>query len=102
MAETTIGRLGAADDYLIEGHQVRSAIGATSEMWEVYRHPELLAWHASAEHLRETMQGTEDSAAFLGMGAVVSIARIGLTILELGQRQLRRGVHSGPWTRRRR
>jgi len=85
MSEAWSGRLGAADAYLIEGHQVRSAMGATSDLWEVYRHPELLAWHADDEYLPQRLAGIMAAATALGNGAMVSISRIGLVLLGIGR-----------------
>ncbi|HEX2809170.1 MAG TPA: LuxR C-terminal-related transcriptional regulator [Kineosporiaceae bacterium] len=85
MYSTTLGRLGDADAHLIEGHQVRSAIGATQEQWEVYRHPELLAWHGNDDHLPQRLAGTIEVVAPQGFGAVVSSARIALVIFHIAR-----------------
>ena len=92
MAETDLGRLQAADHHLIEGHQMRSALGATSEMWEIYRHPELLAWRATADQIRETLQGTIEASRVLGHRAMVSIGELALTILDLGRGDYQRAL----------
>jgi DNA-binding CsgD family transcriptional regulator len=60
-------------------------MGATAEQWEIYRHPELLAWRARDESLGETLRDIEAASAVLGNGAVASIAQIARTILELAR-----------------
>lgn len=84
LSKTTLGRLASADAYLVEAPQMRSAIGATAELVEIYRSPELLAWHGDDQELREKLQRTLQASAALGMGASESVARIGLITLELG------------------
>ena len=81
MAETTLGDIDAADRSLVEGHMVRTAIGASPDQWEIYRHPELLAWHGENPTTPALIQAAEDGATALGIGAVVSIARIGRVTL---------------------
>lgn len=87
MAETIAGRLEAADRYVIEGHDIRSALGATQDVWQVYRHPELLAWHGETGHTRAMIQGTAEGSTALGIGAMVSIAKIGLMVLAISEGQ---------------
>ena len=61
---------------LIDGHQMRSALGATASQWEVYRHPELLAWRGGDDQSEADLQATVDASEALGNGATVAIARI--------------------------
>ncbi|HEV8651839.1 MAG TPA: AAA family ATPase [Actinomycetes bacterium] len=84
LSETTLGRLASADAYLIEAQQMRSAIGATADLVEIYRSPELLAWHGDDKQLREKLQRSLEASTALGMGASESVARIGLITLEIG------------------
>jgi DNA-binding CsgD family transcriptional regulator len=82
MEATIAGDLATADRYLIEGHQTRSALGATAEQWEIYRHPELLAWRGEDAQLRDTLQSIVDASELFGLGATAAIAQIAQVILE--------------------
>lgn len=84
MMQTILGNLTAADIYVVEGHQTRAALGATELQWEIYRHPELLAWHADAPALRDIVNATAAAGEYLGHGAIVSITRIAEVVLDLG------------------
>jgi len=86
MAETTLGNLDAGDAYLAEGEQLRMVIGSTTDLSYIYRHPELVAWHADDDDtVRAVLAGTAQAAATLGFGAVVAIADIGSVILDMGR-----------------
>jgi DNA-binding CsgD family transcriptional regulator len=85
MIESGDGHLDGAEVHLAESNQLRSVLGATSDVWEIYKYPELLAWRAREAHLNEALQGTIDAATVLGIGAMVSIAQNAIAILELGR-----------------
>lgn len=81
--ETLLGRLDTADELLLEVQSLRSAAGSTAHMWEVYRSPEQVAWRAP-EDARERIEQAKQAGYWLGMGASVRLAGLGLTVLELG------------------
>ncbi|WP_223256643.1 helix-turn-helix transcriptional regulator [Micromonospora endophytica] len=82
--ETTLGRLEAADELLLEVHQLRSAVASTPYMWEVFRSPEQVGWRAlddAPEHIGRARQ----AATWLGMGASVCLTDLGSIILDLAR-----------------
>ncbi|MET0883728.1 MAG: AAA family ATPase [Acidimicrobiales bacterium] len=83
MEATILGDLTAADLFLIDGHQMRSALGATATQWEIYRHPELLAWRGGDDQIESILQATVDASEALGNGATVAIARIAGVTLDI-------------------
>ncbi len=85
MTATEIGDLRAAEEHLVEGQQLRASLGTTPEVIEIYRHPELLAWQASRDGLREEITGMIDASRWLGIGATITIAQVALTILDLAE-----------------
>ncbi|SHN44233.1 helix-turn-helix transcriptional regulator [Cryptosporangium aurantiacum] len=84
MAHTELGRLTVAEQLVADGCQIRSALGATAEQWDMYQHPELLAWRATAEHLSVRVRGVGQASVPLGHGSVVRIAEYAEAILALG------------------
>jgi DNA-binding CsgD family transcriptional regulator/tetratricopeptide (TPR) repeat protein len=84
MASTTLGQLATAATEVMESQHSRSSLGASSEMREMYLHPEFLAWVAAGDDIKEILQRSGEGAEALGAGAMVSSAQIGVVILELG------------------
>jgi DNA-binding CsgD family transcriptional regulator len=83
--ETYLGELAAADELLAQCDQVRTAIGATDQLWAIHRQPELLAWRAEDDNLEERLHESLAAAAWLGGGSVQSLVRLGLVVLYLGR-----------------
>ncbi|MBX7266287.1 AAA family ATPase [Micromonospora sp. Llam7] len=80
--ETTLGRLDAADELLLEVHELRSAVASTPYMWDVYRSPEQVGWRAPGD-ARERIERVYEAGIRLGLGSSVGLSRAGLTVLEL-------------------
>ena len=62
---------------------MRSALGATATQWEIYRHPELLAWRGGDDQIEAILLATVDASEALGNGATVAIARIAGVTLDI-------------------
>nr|WP_062336605.1 helix-turn-helix transcriptional regulator [Herbidospora sakaeratensis] len=84
MQETILGNLDRADALIVQCHQIRSAMGASEDLWEVYRHPELLA-RRQVEHLEVRLARTMEAAAALGLGAIEAQGRIAGALSALGR-----------------
>ncbi|GAA1883188.1 ATP-binding protein [Asanoa iriomotensis] len=80
--ETTLGRLDAADELLLEVRELRSAVADMPEMWEVFRSPEQVAWRAPQD-ARERLERAHAASTWLGIGAAANLSRVGLVTLEL-------------------
>lgn len=79
-----LGDLDHSDALVRECHQIRSAMGANEEMWEIYRPPELQAWR-DVPHVRELLRRTVEACATLGAGAVAGMGDIATSVLTLGR-----------------
>jgi DNA-binding CsgD family transcriptional regulator len=84
MTEASLGRLSSADSYEAAGRRLRQAIGVTSEQMHIWRHPELMAWHATGD-VQEILRQTLQSSQALGMGAMMSVTRQSMAILDIGR-----------------
>ncbi|TKK87833.1 helix-turn-helix transcriptional regulator, partial [Herbidospora galbida] len=84
MQETILGDLDRADALIVQCHQIRSAMGASEDLWEVYRHPELLA-RREVDHLETRLARTMEASAALGVGAIEAQGRIGRALIALGR-----------------
>ncbi|WTW98438.1 AAA family ATPase [Streptomycetaceae bacterium NBC_01309] len=82
---TGLGDLAGAAGLQVESREIRAAIGATDDMWNLYRHPELLAWRADRDDLDAVLERARQAGTHLGNGAVESIAVIGMTVLALAR-----------------
>ncbi len=88
MADTTLGDLARAEQRLVEGHQLRSTIGAIADdTTTLFRHPELLAWTGADPDFPTTMAMILGASEHLGFGAMATLvhAAIGLHHLARGE-----------------
>ncbi|GAB1823391.1 helix-turn-helix transcriptional regulator [Herbidospora sp. RD11066] len=79
-----MGDLDHSDALVRECHEIRSAMGATEQMWEIYRPPELQAWR-DAPQADDLLRRTWEAASDLGNGAVVGLTDIAMGVLALGR-----------------
>ncbi|GAB1823392.1 ATP-binding protein [Herbidospora sp. RD11066] len=79
-----LGDLDHSDALVRECHQIRSAMGGTDEMWEIYRPPELQAWR-DVPYVRELLRRTVEACDTLGAGAVAGMGDIATSVLGLGR-----------------
>ncbi|WP_218010957.1 AAA family ATPase [Herbidospora mongoliensis] len=79
-----LGDLDHSDALVRECHQIRSAMGANDEMWEIYRPPELQAWR-DVPHVQELLRRTVEACDTLGAGAVAGMGDIAKSVLTLGR-----------------
>ncbi|GLX95088.1 LuxR family transcriptional regulator [Herbidospora sp. NBRC 101105] len=84
MQETVLGDLDRADALIVQCHQIRSAMGASEDLWEVYRHPELLARREVGD-LETRLARTMEASAALGAGAVEAQGRVGRALIALSR-----------------
>ena len=88
MADTTLGDLARAEQRLVEGHQIRSTIGAVADdVTTLFRHPELLAWTGADPDFPTTMATILGASEQLGNGAMATLvhAALGLHHLARGE-----------------
>ena len=88
MADTTLGDLARAEQRLVEGHRLRSTIGAIADdTTTLFRHPELLAWTGTDPDFPTTMATIIGASEHLGFGAMATLvqAAIGLHHLARGE-----------------
>jgi DNA-binding CsgD family transcriptional regulator len=84
LAETALGRLTSADRYEAAGLRLRRAIGVVGGEENVWRHPELLAWHAADDGVETRLERSLVALEQLGHGAMTTLVNHALGVLALG------------------
>jgi DNA-binding CsgD family transcriptional regulator len=83
MHHAALGRLDVADRHDAVGQRLRQAIGITAEQEQIWRHPELVAWHGDVA--RETLLGALSVFEMLGVGAMTSVTVHGIALLDIAR-----------------
>ena len=91
MADTTLGDLARAEQRLVEGHRLRSTIGAVADdTTTLFRHPELLAWTGADPDFPTTMATIIGASEHLGNGAMATLVQAAIGLHHLARRRVRR------------